>query len=56
MLSIAQSPAGGSQIYKIDVGLVRDRLQAGKFAGSIRVLTSDKEFPELVIPVRGEVR
>jgi len=24
--------------------------------GTIPVLTNDKEFPELVIPVRGEVR
>jgi uncharacterized membrane protein len=56
VVRISQEPAGASRAFRVDVGLVRERLQAGRLTGSIRILTNDEEFPELVIPVRGELR
>ncbi|PYQ45942.1 MAG: hypothetical protein DMF77_02660 [Acidobacteria bacterium] len=55
-LRISRRPAGKSGIFRIDVGLDRERLQPGEFTGAIRVATNDVAFPELVIRVRGEVR
>jgi hypothetical protein len=49
-------PAGRSALFQIDVGLVRERIQRGDIAGSIRILTSDRKFPKLVVLVRGEVK
>ena len=55
-VEVTRSPAGRSGLFQVDVGLVRERLQRGKIGGSIRILTSDKKFPRLVVPVRGEVK
>ena len=54
-LHITQSPVGRSRIFQITVALVKDRIQRGKIAGTIHILTHDRDFPELVISVRGEV-
>src|SRR5262245_60899681 len=56
VLEITQSPSGRSGIFRIDVGLARDKLQQGAITGSIHVHTNDKDFPSFVIPVRGEIR
>jgi hypothetical protein len=56
-LDIKQSPPEGtSGIFRIDVRLQPARLRTGPIAGSIRIRTSDPRFPELSVPVRGEVR
>jgi hypothetical protein len=55
-LEIKRMPAGRSALFQIDVGLVRERIQRGDIAGSIRILTSDRKFPKLVVLVRGEVK
>jgi len=34
---------------------IKERLQRGKFQGTIRIFTNDEEFPELLIPVRVEL-
>jgi|SRR5437870_11533193 len=47
-----QGPTG---IFELRVIPIKDRLQPGKFQGTIRVFTNDEEFPELLIPVRVEV-
>src|SRR5207244_1443137 len=46
-----QGPTG---IFELRVVPIKDRLQRGKFQGTIRILTNDEEFPELLITVRGE--
>ena len=53
---MARSPSGRSGTFQIDVGLDRDRLRPGPISGSIRIVTSDEAFPEMLIPVRGEMR
>jgi hypothetical protein len=56
-LHITQSPAAGkSETVRIDVGLDRNELKPGNLNGSLRIKTDDSEFPELVVPVRGELR
>lgn len=55
-LRISRSPGGKSGTFRIDVGLDREGLRRGRITGSIRIATSDHAFPELFIPVRGELR
>ena len=57
-VTIRRSPEGetGSAAFRIDVALMKDRLQPGPISGSIRILTGDKEFPELIVAVRGEIQ
>jgi hypothetical protein len=52
-----KSPDGhiSSDAFRIDVVLVKDRLQAGHIDGSIRIRTNDVRVPELVVPVRGVI-
>jgi hypothetical protein len=56
-LRITQSPAAGtSGTFRIDVSLDRNGLNPGTIDGSLRIKTDDSEFPELVVPVSGELR
>ncbi len=55
-LDIQQDPPERGQIFRFDVGLDMDRIVTGKFDGSIIIKTDDPEFPELVVPVRGEIK
>ena len=57
-VTIRRSPEaeGSSEAFRIDVALMRDRLQPGPISGSIRIRTDDKQFPELIVPIRGEIR
>jgi hypothetical protein len=54
-LEIVQDPPERSQTFRIDVGLNMDRIVPGTIDGTIRIKTDDTEFPELTLPVRGEV-
>ena len=56
LFHISQEPAGRSGTFRIDVGLDRDKTLPGKMNGSLRISTDNTEFPELVVPVRGELR
>jgi hypothetical protein len=55
-LEIQKEPSGSSNEFRIDVGLLRNRLEPGPLTGTIRVHTSDKDFPTLTIQVRGKVQ
>ncbi len=57
-VTIRRSPEGesGGAAFRIDVALMKDRLQPGPISGNIRILTDDKEFPELIVSVRGEIQ
>ncbi len=55
-VTVRQTPSGPDRTFRIDVSLNQDRLQRGPLRGSIVVRTSDSEFPELRIPVRGDAR
>jgi hypothetical protein len=57
-LSLRRSPdgPGNAEAFRLDVALSKDRLRPGPFSGTITVLTDDKEFPRIVVPVRGEVQ
>ena len=48
-----QGPTG---VFELQVVPIKERLQPGSFQGTIRIFTNDEEFPELLIPVRVEVR
>lgn len=55
-ISITKEPESGSEIYRLDVSLLPEKLVKGKIESFIRVLTNDKEVPEIKIPVAGEFR
>lgn len=57
-VSIRRSPDGtaSSEAFRIDVALVKGRVQPGPIRGSVRIRTDDKEFPELILYVRGEIQ
>jgi hypothetical protein len=55
-LRIHREPAGKSGTFRIDVSLDHNELRPGKVNGSLRIRTTDTEFPELEIPVQGELR
>ena len=56
-VTIRRSPEGeGSEVFRIDVALMKDRLRPGSISGSLRIRTDDKQFPELIVLVRGEIQ
>jgi hypothetical protein len=55
-LRIVRSPGGVSSTFGLVVTLDPVRLQPGSLEGVIRVDTSDKAFPSIVIPVHGHVQ
>jgi hypothetical protein len=55
-LRIHRQPASQSNTFRIDVSLDHNELRPGKVNGSLRIRTTDTEFPELEIPVQGELR
>jgi hypothetical protein len=57
-VTIRRSPEGegSSEVFRIDVALMKDRLRPGSISGSLRILTDDKQFPELIVLVRGEIQ
>ena len=56
-VTIRRSPeAESSEAFRIDVALVKERLRPGPITGSIKIQTDDPQFPELIVPVRGEIQ
>ena len=55
-VDVRQTPSARSSAFRLDVGLVPERLRSGPIGGTIRVTTDDAEFPEILIPVRGELK
>ena len=56
-LNIRQSPPEGpASAFQVDVGLVQRLLRPGPILGSVTLSTSDPRFPEITVPVRGEIR
>jgi len=49
-------PDGAGQSFALDVRPERSKLKPGKLEGTMTIAASDPSFPELVVPVRGEVR
>jgi len=57
VLVVEQEPASGaSEAFRLNVGLDKAKLRAGPLTGSIRILTTDKDFPELIVKVSGEAK
>ena len=54
-LKITQDPAEKSRVFRVDIGIDKEKLQRGIFAGTVRIRTDDNDFPELKIPVKGMV-
>jgi hypothetical protein len=54
-IDIKKDPESGSETYRLDVSLVLDKMTKGKIDTFIKVITNDKEVPELKIPVKGEI-
>ena len=55
-LDVTLSPSGPTETFRMDVTLVPSRMERGSINGAIRLRTNDPIFPEVVVPVRGEVR
>ena len=55
-LDIAVSPSRPAETVRIDIKLVPEQVKQGVVSGVIRLGTTDPMFPEVAIPVRGEIR
>jgi len=56
-VKIIHEPAkGSSESFRLDVSLVRSELQPGPLEGSIRILTTAEDFPEVLVKISGRVR
>jgi len=55
-LDIKISPSGPAESFRMDIKLNPDQLKQGWVSGMIRLGTSDPMFPEIAVPVRGEIR
>ena len=55
-LDVEVSPSGPTDIFRMDVTLIPERIERGVVNGTIRLRTDDAIFPEVIVPVRGEVR
>jgi hypothetical protein len=54
-IKVSQTPASGSDTYRLDIVPRKEKLTKGKIGGVIRVRTNDEDVPELTIPVVGEI-
>ena len=55
-LEVRKDPSDGkSSTYRIDVALSPQRVKAGKFEGFVEIVTDDKDFPIIRVPVGGSV-
>jgi hypothetical protein len=55
-LRIRQEPASKSATYRLDIRLDPNEMPTGRFVGSLRIMTDDVDFPEIVVPVRGNLK
>jgi hypothetical protein len=56
-MTVVRDPAtGSSESFRLDISLVRSKLQPGPLEGSIRILTTDADFPEVSVKVSGTVK
>jgi uncharacterized protein DUF1573 len=55
-LRIERSPQGTSGTFGFTVSIDPKRAHAGSLDGSIRIQTDDKNFPVVVLPVRGTIK
>lgn len=56
LLAIEREPDGKSGTFRIDVSIDSTQLKPGTTSGILRIETDDSEFPEVVVPVRVELR
>lgn len=54
-VAATRTPEGASQIFEIVLRPLPGALTPGKLDGTVRVTTDDPRFPELAIPVHGDV-
>ena len=54
-IQVEQEPEGRSTAFALDVKLDPALLQHGPFEGQVIISTDDPEFPELKIPITGEI-
>ncbi len=55
-LTIRRDPEGTSGSFQVDVKLVPAILHPGELRGTIRIHTSDRAFPEFLVPVSASIR
>ena len=55
-LAIEREPDGKSGTFRIDVSIDSTQLKPGTTSGVLRIETDDSQFPEVVVPVRVELR
>lgn len=55
-LTIETEPKGRAGTFKISIGLDPNKLITGKIKGSLMIKIDDPRFPEINVPVTGEIR
>ena len=55
-LNVKVAPSGPASTFRLDLALDPAQMAPGTINGAVRLRTSDPMFPEVVVPVRGDVR
>ena len=48
-------PSGKSSTYRVDVAMNPEKVRPGKLEGFVEIVTDDKDFPLIRVPVSGSV-
>jgi len=54
-VSIQKTPSGRAGTFRLDIGLSAEELKTGAFNGEIKIKTDAPGFPNLIVPVTGEI-
>ena len=55
-LDITVTGSQPAETVRMDIRLIPDAIKRGMLSGVIRLGTSDPKFPEIAVPVRGEIQ
>jgi hypothetical protein len=55
-LDVRVSPSRPAETFRMDIKLIPEQVKQGVVSGVIRLGTTDPMFPEIAVPVRGEIR
>ena len=54
-IDVSFSPPGNSDVYQFTAKIDADQAIPGRLSGTITIRTNDARFPELHVPVHGEI-
>ena len=52
-LKVEIDPVSKNNVYRVDVYIIPEKARPGKYEGALTIVTNDKEFKEIVLPIHG---